>query len=54
MRYGADRIKSEVLLNRALIWIVMARLCLDNKLLTGLFVLLAAYEIWRSIKAVNE
>ena len=45
---------SEVLFNRALIWLVMASLADDNSWLKGAYLVLAVFNMAKSLKAWVE
>ena len=49
-----NKVLSEVLFNRALIWLVMAALADDNSWLKGAYIVLAILNIVKSLKAYAE
>lgn len=46
-----NKVLSEVLFNRALIWLVMAALCYDNVWLKGAYIALAILNVVKSLRA---
>ena len=46
-----SKLLSEVLFNRALIWLVMAELVNDNERLSGWYIVLAILDVVMSLKA---
>ena len=49
-----SKVLSEVLFNRALIWLVMAVLADDNSWLKGAYIVLAVFNMAKSLKAYAE
>ena len=49
-----SKLLSEVLFNRALIWLVMASMVDDNSWLTGVYLVLSVYNVAVSLKALVE
>ena len=49
-----SRLLSEVLFNRALIWIVMASMVDDNNWLRGMYFVMSVFDVARSLKALVE
>ena len=49
-----SKVLSEVLFNRALIWLVMAALADDNSWLKGAYIVLAVFNMAKSLKAWAE
>ena len=49
-----NKVLSEVLFNRALIWLVMAALADDNSWLKGAYIVLAILNVVKSLKAYME
>ena len=48
-----SKLLSEVLFNRALIWLVMASTVYDNRWLLGVYLVLAAFNVAKSLKALE-
>ena len=46
-----SKLLSEVLFNRALIWLVMASMVDDNSWLKGAYIVLVAFNVAKSLKA---
>jgi len=46
-----NKVLSEVLFNRALIWLVMASLADNNSWLKGAYIALAVFNVAKSLKA---
>ena len=49
-----SKVLSEVLFNRALIWLVMAALTDDNSWLKGAYIVLAILNMVKSLRAYTE
>ena len=49
-----SKVLSEVLFNRTLIWLVMAALTDDNSWLKGAYIVLAVFNMAKSLKAWSE
>jgi hypothetical protein len=49
-----NKVLSEVLFNRALIWLVMASMVDDNSWLKGAYLVLAVFNVAKSLRAYAE